>query len=131
MVVRDLCALAFYCQSCGKIHIHDIPYFSGEKKLVLRCVSCAHEQAVLLRRSNRQLEVVVECVGCHTKNVVDYSLKQLRHLQLERIYCTQDHFELGYVGRRHRIEALLDFNQAEFEALNPRDGQYYLLREKF
>ena len=130
MLLRDVCSVAFYCQCCGKIHVHDIPYFSGKQRIVLRCGSCAHEQAVLLRCNRHRLEFSVGCVVCHTENTVMYSLKQLRHLQLEKIYCSGDHFELGYIGRRRCIEEFLDFNQAEFEALNPADGQYYMLREK-
>ena len=130
MLFRDVCSVAFYCQCCGKIHVQDIPYFSGQQRMVLRCRSCAHEQAVLLNHHRRRLEISVACVVCHTWNTISYSLKQLRHMQLEKIYCVGDHFELGYIGRRRCIEEFLDFNQAEFEAMNPEDGQYYMLREK-
>lgn len=130
MVIQDICSLAFYCQRCGKIHIHDIPYFSGERRVMLHCDSCSYVQAVILRRSCNWLEISVTCVGCHTVNTVAYSLKQLRRLQLEKVYCVQDHFELGYLGRRRCIEELLAFNQAEFEALHPSDGKNFIEKQQ-
>ena len=51
-------------------------------------------------------------------------------LQLEKIYCRKDHFELGYIGCRRRIEELLAFNQAEFEALHPSDGKHFIEKQR-
>ena len=130
MLIETVCAAAFYCQRCGKIHVHDIPYFSGRKRLVLRCDSCAHEQAVLVRCSGRRVELTIDCVVCGTANTSVYSLKHLRHVQLERVFCCKDHFELGYIGRRRRIEELLAFNQAEFAALHPNDGQNFIEKQQ-
>jgi len=130
MLIETVCSVAFYCQRCGKIHVHDIPYFSGSKRWTLHCSSCAHEQAVIVHCSNRSLELTIDCVVCGTRNTAAYSLKHLRHLQLEKIFCTKDHFELGYIGRRRRIEELLAFNQAEFEALHPNDGHNFIEKQQ-
>ena len=130
MLIETVCSIAFYCQRCGKIHVHDIPYFSGNRKLVLRCGSCAHEQAVLLRRSGDSLEISVDCVVCGTTTHSYYSFRKLRRMQLEKIYCGKDHFELGYIGRRKRIEEFLDFNEAEFKALHPGDGENFIEKQQ-
>lgn len=130
MLIREACCAAFYCQRCGQIHIHEIPYFSAARRTVLRCRTCGHEQAVLERLSMSRIAVTLGCVVCGTSNRFVFSLKSLHGVQLEKIYCTKDHFELGYIGRRRHIEELLAFNQAEFEALHPSDGKHFIEKQR-
>ena len=130
MLIRDACGLALYCQQCGSIHIHDVPYFPDERQKRLLCESCGHEKARLLRLSRGRVAVDVSCVVCGTENRFVYALRRLRHVGLEKIYCTTDRFELGYIGRRRRIEELMRFNQAEFEALHPYDGKNFIEKQR-
>ena len=130
MLIRDACGLALYCQQCGSIHIHDVPYFPDERQLRLLCESCGHEKARLLRLSRGRVAIDVSCVVCGTENRFVYALRRLRHVGLEKIYCTTDRFELGYIGRRRRIEELMRFNQAEFEALHPHDGKNFIEKQR-
>ena len=130
MLIRDACGLALYCQQCGSIHIHDVPYFPDERKTRLLCESCGHEKARLLRLSRGRVAVDVSCIVCGTENRFVYVLRRLRHVGLEKIYCTTDRFELGYIGRRRRIEELMRFNQAEFEALHPYDGKNFIEKQR-
>lgn len=125
-----VCSAAFYCQRCGKIHVHDVPYFLGAKRFSLRCAACAHEQAVLARWDKGRLEFRVPCVACGKEHVIGCSLAQLRRMELEKVYCSQDRFELGYIGQRRRIEELLAFNQAEFERLHPGDGMNFIGKQQ-
>ena len=129
MVIRELGSVALYCQRCGRIHVWDIPCFPAQTRSVLRCEGCGHEQAVLERLPGGILAIHISCVGCGTENRVTYPLKALPRLQLEKIYCRREHFELGYLGRRRRIEELLAFNQAEFEALHPNDGINFIEKQ--
>jgi len=119
LVVQAICSIALYCQRCGKLHIHEIPYFTGSQQLVLKC-SCKQEQAVLLRRDAQHLRIQIPCVLCSLRQEYLYELKKLRRLKLEKIYCRRDRFELGYIGRKRKIEELLSFSRREFEAL-PQD----------
>ena len=130
MLISTVCSIAIYCQRCGKIHIYDVPYFFGTKRFVVQCESCGYERAVLLRCAGNKLELTVECVGCGTINKKIFSMKKLRKLHLEKIYCTHEHFELGYIGRHRAIEELLEFNQAEFEALHPNDGKNFIEKQQ-
>ena len=130
MLIRDACGLALYCQHCGSIHIHDVPYFSGEEQARLLCESCGYEKARLSRLGKGRVAVEVSCVVCGTENRFVYALRRLRHIGLEKIYCAADRFELGYIGRRRRIEELMRFNQAEFEALHPHDGKNFIEKQR-
>ena len=130
MIFRSVCAVAFFCPRCGRIHVHDVPYFGGTDRLVLRCEACGSKQAVIAYKSARWIEINVECVGCGTENKFTFSLRELRHMQLEKIFCDEEHFELGYVGRRARINELLAFNQAEFNALHPDDGTNFIEKQQ-
>lgn len=130
MLIRDACGLALYCQHCGSIHIHDVPYFSDERQTRLLCESCGHEKARLLRLPRGRVAVEASCVVCGMGNRFVYELRRLRHIGLEKIYCSTDHFELGYIGRRKRIEELMRFNQEEFEALHPHDGKNFIEKQR-
>lgn len=130
MLVSSVCAVAFYCQRCGRIHVHDVPYFSGTGRLVLRCDACGCEQVIITYKSARWLEFRVDCIGCGTENSFTFSLKELRRMKLEKIYCNEEHFELGYIGQRARIKELLAFNQAEFNALHPHDGTHFIEKQQ-
>ncbi len=122
MLIREACSVALYCQRCGKIHVQDIPWFPPRPRSILRCDSCGHEQGVLERRPGGVFALTTVCAGCGAENGTTYSLKALQKIQLEKIYCRREHAELGYIGRRHRIEELLAFNRAEFAALHPGEG---------
>ena len=130
MLIRDACGLALYCQQCGSIHIHDVPYFPDERQTRLLCESCGHEKARLLRLSRGRVAVDVSCVVCGTENRFVYELRRLPHIGLEKIYCAADRFELGYLGRPKRIEELMRFNQEEFEALHPHDGKNFIEKQR-
>ena len=130
MLVRDVCALALYCQHCGSIHVRDVPYFSTERVAALRCESCGHEKARLFRLPRGRIAIEEFCVVCGTKNRFVYAIRDLRRFGLEKIYCGTDRFELGYIGRRRRIEELMRFNQEEFEALHPHDGKNFIEKQR-
>lgn len=130
MLIRNVCALALYCQHCGSIHVHDVPFFSGEREATVVCESCGHEKARLVRLPRGRVAVEAVCVVCGTENRFIYALRRLRHIGLEKIYCATDRFELGYIGRRKRIEELMRFNQAEFEALHPYDGKNFIEKQR-
>ena len=130
MVVRTVCSVAFYCQRCGQIHIQDVPCFSGQQKFVLRCGNCSHEQALISFRPRKGLVIEIGCGVCGTGNAVTYPLRLLRKLQFEKIYCGQDQFELGYIGRWQAIAEFLDFNAAEYEALHPGDEDNFMGRQQ-
>ena len=85
-----VCSMAFYCQRCGKIHVHDVPYFLGVKRFSLRCAGCGHEQALLVRGDKGRFEIHVPCVACNKEHVIACSLAQLRRMDLEKVYCSQD-----------------------------------------
>lgn len=130
LVGSVVCSVAFYCQRCGKIHVHNIPYFSGVKRFFLRCESCSHEQAEVFRQKRGHLEIRVSCVACGQEHIFSYSLAELRHMRLEKVYCGFDHFELGYIGSSRYIEEFLAFNQAAFEKIHPADGKNFIGKQQ-
>lgn len=130
MLIDTACSLALYCQRCGKIHVQELPYFSGTGRRVLHCADCGHEQAALFYGAHGSLRITVGCAVCGSRQDIDCSLLRLSHLQLDKIYCRQDSFELGYIGSQSRIRELLEFNQAEFEALHPSDGKNFIAQQQ-
>ena len=134
MIFNHLASVAFYCRRCGQIHIFDVPYFCGREQTTLICPNCAFPVATLAVKSRRGLVAEVDCGACGAVNVIDFPLKKLIGLRFEKIYCREDRFELGYIGRWQAIAEFLDFNAAEFDALNPGDdynfvGQHQVLIE--
>ena len=129
LLIESCCSVAFYCQRCGSIHIHDVPYFTGARETKIRCDSCGHEQGRIVRLSGSRFSIELSCVSCGTMNRVTYTTKHAHRVGLEKIFCSADHFELGYIGKRKRIEELMAFNQAEFEAIHPNDGKNFIEKQ--
>lgn len=117
-VVRAGWSVALYCQRCGKIHIHEISYFSPRTSgLVLRC-GCNYPQATLVRTDRNFFEIHIPCLVCNSVHTARYKSKQLLKTKVEKIYCAKDRFELGYIGKKESIEEILAFNKRQFERVS-------------
>ena len=130
MLIDTACSVAFYCQRCGRIHLQDIPLFSGHVGVPLVCGSCGHTMGEAALRPHRGLALDIRCGICGSSNRQQFSWNQLRHLSFEKLYCAEDHFELGYIGRWQNIAEFLDFNAAEYDALHPSEGEDFPERQQ-
>lgn len=111
-------ALAVYCQQCGKIQIHEMSYFEPlDQKKVLFC-SCNCLQATVVRTAKRGFEIEIPCVVCNFGHKEFFNPKSLVKTKADKIYCGKDHFELGYIGKKQKIEEILAFNKRRFALLN-------------
>lgn len=124
MLIQTACSIAIYCQRCGHIHVQQIPLFTG-KRLPLHCTSCGHEMAEVTVQPHQGLTLQLDCGVCGEKNVQQYSFHQLKKISLEKLYCQQDHFELGYLGRRQELEKFLAYNAAAYAELYPGEQEIY------
>lgn len=123
MVANDYWAIAIYCQRCGKIHIHELSYFEPvNQKNILRC-SCNCHQATIVRTAEHGFEIEIPCVVCDFGHKENFLPKALVKMKAEKIYCAKDHFELGYVGKKSKIEEILAFNQQRFALLNNESNE--------
>lgn len=110
-------SIALYCQRCGKIQIHDLSYFAEKENVkTLRC-SCNHPQATLMRTASNYIKLQMLCSSCNHLHETKYKMKNLFKVKLEKIYCSKDFFELGYIGRREAIESILMRTKREFERI--------------
>ena len=126
MLVDTLASVAFYCQHCGQIETADVPVFTGAEGTPVVCSHCGAEKARLFVLPRRGLIIRTHCVVCDTESRARYSLRQLKTMRFEKIYCEKDHFELGYIGRWQDIAEFLDFNAAEYDALHPHDAYNFM-----
>ena len=125
-------SVAFYCQRCGKIHIFDIPYFSGKVENIIQCDNCSHKIASVSLERGKGIVIVTYCGVCKTKNVFEYPFESLNKKSFEKIFCKEDGFEIGYIGRWESIAEFLDYTRAEYESIysngeNFSDSQQILL----
>ena len=130
MLIDTVCSVALYCQHCGRIQLQDVPLFSGKRNVVIRCDSCAHIMGEITVRPRQGMVLRTACGVCGEENRRQLSWRQLRKLSFEKLYCAQDHFELGYIGQWQVIAEFLDFNAAEYDSLHPGDGDGFLERQQ-
>lgn len=129
-VVRAGWSVALYCQRCGKIHIHDISYFAQRNSgAVLRC-GCNYPQATLARTDRTFFELQIPCLVCNSVHTARYKSRQLLKMKVEKIYCAKDCFELGYIGKRERIEEILAFNKRQFERVSGDDNEEQIEKQQ-
>lgn len=123
VIANDCWSIAIYCQRCGKIQIHELSYFEQiNKKTILRC-SCGHHQATIVRTVSNRFQVEIPCVVCDFVHRENFIPKSLVKMKAEKIYCAKDHFELGYVGKKQKIEEILAFNKKRFALLNQENNE--------
>lgn len=123
MIIHANWSVALYCQRCGKIEIHDVSYFTKQDSTkTLRC-SCNHPQATLIRTAPNLVKLQIPCGACNSLHEAKYKAKHLLKLKIEKIYCSKDFFELGYIGKREAIEEILAFTKQEFESIMQSEEQ--------
>ena len=126
MVANDCWSIAIYCQRCGKMQIHELSYFQKiNKKTILRC-SCNHHQATVVRTFSEGVRVEIPCVVCDFVHSENFTTKALVKMKVEKIYCAKDHFELGYIGKKQKIEEILAFNKKAFALLNKENNEHQI-----
>ena len=130
LIVQSVCSVALYCHQCGKLHLHDVPYFRGREKYILRC-SCGCEQGALLQLPGDRVSLELSCAACHHITRRTYRMRALRRLAAQRIYCEEDLMDLGYIGQRFRLEALLQLQEKEMERLWGRQLSASLYQQQF
>jgi len=125
MVINTVSTLALYCSRCGKIHMHNISRFNlkstGRRNLLC---SCGQVQATITSSGERQCLLDIPCVLCQTNHVICLDSKRLWHADIDKIYCVQENFELGFIGTRKIIEETINKYTVEFEKL-ARDMDEY------
>lgn len=118
MVINTVSTMALYCPHCGKIQMHNISRFDltsiGRRKLLC---SCGQLQATITSIGGRQCLLDIPCVLCQTNHVICLDSKRLWHADMDKIYCVQENFELGFVGARQVIAETVHKYKVEFEKL--------------
>ena len=130
MLIDTVCAAAFYCPACGKGQLRDLQLFVGEQEHTLYCEECGHALASYTLRPRQGLQLTIPCGVCGEQVPHRFTWRQLRRLRFEKLYCEHDHFELGYIGKWEAIAEFLDFNAAEFDALHPEEGDFFMERQQ-
>lgn len=126
MLIDTACSVAFYCQCCGRIHLFDVPLFSGKRHFTMECADCGHKMGEISMRPKKGLIIKTRCGVCGGENSKQFSYRQLKRINFEKLYCQHDNFELGYIGKWQNIAEFLDFNAAEYDALHPSDADGFL-----
>ena len=125
MVINTVATLALYCSRCGKIHMHNISRFNlkstGRRNLLC---SCGQVQATITSSGERQCLLDIPCVLCQTNHVICLDSKRLWHADIDKIYCVQENFELGFIGERKVIVATVNKSKVEFEKLASDMDEY-------
>ena len=125
MVINTVSTLALYCSRCGKLHMHNISRFNlkntGRRNLVC---SCGQIQATITSSGERQCLLDIPCVLCQTNHVICLDSKRLWHADMDKIYCVQEKFELGFIGARLVIADTVNKYKVEFEKLAADMDEY-------
>ena len=128
MLIRASSTLALYCSRCGKIELHIISRFGlpddGKRQLVC---SCGQVQGAVTASGRRECFLRLPCPICEGSHLIRLSGRMLWQSGVERIYCPEQNFELGFVGEQDAAIRLISDNCYAAEALaremDERDGE--------
>ena len=105
--------------------MHNISRFNlkntGRRNLLC---SCGQIQATITSSGERQCLLDIPCVLCQTNHVICLDSKRLWHADMDKIYCVQEKFELGFIGEREVIAETVNKYKVEFEKLAADMGEY-------
>jgi len=125
MVINTVSTLALYCSRCGKIHMHNISRFNlkntGRRNLLC---SCGQIQATITSSGERQCLLDIPCVLCQTNHIICLDSKRLWHADMDKIYCVQENFELGFIGARQIIAETVNKFTVEFKKVAADMDEY-------
>lgn len=98
--------------------MHTISRFNlrntGCRKLLC---SCGQLQATITSSGDRQCLLDIPCVLCQTNHMICLDTKRLWRAKMDKIYCVQENFELGFVGEGQVIAEAMNKYKVEFERL--------------
>lgn len=123
-------SVAFYCQRCGKIHVFDIPFLKNNNENILLCENCSHKIGSVKLSRNNEIIISAYCGVCKNENIFKYPIKNLKTESFEKLFCNNDNFEIGYIGRWESIAEFLDYTKAEYESLYPDDEEDFMDRQQ-
>lgn len=128
MLIKSVSSVGVYCQHCGRVNIYEIPFFPGKQQLSLTCPHCNQHMAVISYEDRSSIRLSLPCCICGRIHTSVYQRRRLPRVNLDKLYCYHDSFELGYVGHSSSIETMLESSQQEFEALHPGEGSDLAIR---
>lgn len=114
MLIRTAFSIALYCPQCGKLNIHDVSPFAVRGKAVDLYCSCRYKQADVGFVGTKQLVLRLPCVLCHSTHRLFFDRRVLGYGEPEKLYCPNENFELGLIGRREAIEEMLRLHESTF-----------------
>lgn len=114
MLIRAVTTIALYCPRCGKLNTHDVSHFRLHRAPMDLYCSCHYKQASVMRAGASQIELTIPCVLCQSTHHLFFDRHVLRHIDMEKIYCPSENFELGFIGRREKIDETLHLHESEF-----------------
>lgn len=118
MVIGSQATLALYCQKCGNLMMHDLSRFALKTALPkqLFC-SCGHCQATIVSAGSRQCLLSIPCVVCETDHLVTFDSQRFWRKNVDKVYCTEENLEMGFVGCRQAIRTMIDEHKREIDDL--------------
>lgn len=117
MVIGSVATLALYCPRCGKIKKHDISRFAM-KDSVRRDLTCSCGQIQgTLTSCRHQYLLNIPCLVCQTNHIICLDSKTFWRTPIDKIYCTQENLELGFIGQRQNIEDTIANHKREFDSI--------------
>lgn len=117
MFIRTTTTIALYCVHCGKIELHDISLFQINKHSLTLFCSCGKMQGTVSRNLRGFYLLKIPCVICDTTHLLSIESKKFWCVKLDKLYCTHENIEIGFIGKRSNIEKQLETYKHELEVL--------------
>lgn len=118
MVIRAVTVLALHCARCGKIHFHEMSRFKLAQQTGRELIcACGALQGTLVSSGPRQCLISIPCVVCQKEHLVCLDGRQMWRSGTEKLYCKESNVELGFIGERETIAAMVADYKREFEQM--------------
>lgn len=118
MALGTQATLALYCQKCGSLISHDLSRFALRAGIPKRLYcTCGHCQGTIVSAGSRQCLLEIPCVVCETNHLITLQSQHFWREQVDKVYCIEENLELGFVGSRAAIEAMLAQHKKELDSM--------------
>ncbi|MGE5558621.1 MAG: hypothetical protein ACM3WV_08405 [Bacillota bacterium] len=108
MLVSTKRCVALRCPLCGRFNLHDFTVFSFQDHKMRVTCACGFHKMIITARRHKDYLLHIPCIICETNHELILDFNRFWHHDTITFTCTDTGIELGYLGEREDVAAIIN-----------------------